>query len=55
MRIADNGVGFDMQLVKDGIGLTNMKRRTELFLGKFNILSSPDQGCEIIINIPIQE
>ena len=55
MRIADNGVGFDMQLVKDGIGLTNMKRRTELFSGKFNILSSPGQGCEIIINIPIQE
>ena len=54
MRIADDGIGFDMHLVKEGIGLANMKRRTELFSGKFNILSSPGTGCEIIIEIPIQ-
>ena len=54
MRIADDGVGFDMQLIKDGIGLANMKRRTELFSGKFNIVSTPGEGCEITVDIPIE-
>ena len=55
MRIADDGVGFDMHLVKEGIGLANMKRRTELFSGKFSVVSSPGGGCEIVVDIPIQE
>jgi len=55
MRIADDGIGFNMRLVKEGIGLANMKRRTELFSGKFDIASSPGEGCEIIVDIPIRK
>jgi signal transduction histidine kinase len=53
MRIADNGVGFEVKDIKQGIGLANMKRRAELFSGKLHINTSLGQGCEIMIIIPI--
>ncbi len=54
MRIADDGVGFDVNATKGGIGLSNMRRRVELFDGKFKIFSSPGKGCELGINIPLK-
>lgn len=55
MKISDNGVGFVVTNFKNGIGLANMKRRAELFSGKFEVISSPGQGCVIIIDIPLLE
>lgn len=55
MKILDNGAGFNLKTVKWGIGMSNMKRRVELFLGTFEIYSSPDNGCEIVVNIPLTE
>lgn len=55
MRISDNGVGFDVGSVKNGIGLANIKRRAELFSGKLKINSSPGNGCELLITIPMNE
>ncbi len=54
MRIADNGVGFNMNTARGGIGLSNMKRRTELFSGVFEIDSSPGNGCTLIVDIPLK-
>lgn len=53
MEITDNGIGFNKDAVVNGIGLANMKRRAELFSGKFEIITSPGNGCSIIINIPL--
>ncbi len=55
MKISDNGIGFNMKTVKRGIGLANMKRRSELFSGKFEIDSSPGNGCTLLISIPFPE
>ncbi|MBC8034899.1 MAG: PAS domain S-box protein [Chitinophagaceae bacterium] len=55
MRIFDNGKGFDIDRVKRGIGLRNIKKRTELFMGTCKIHSSIGNGCEIIIEIPVSE
>jgi len=55
MSITDNGVGFEVDAVKRGIGLSNMKRRAELFSGRFEIISSPGHGCIIIVEIPLKE
>lgn len=52
MIIQDNGVGFDVNAVRMGIGLANIKRRVELFSGNMEIKSSPGNGCEIFIKIP---
>ncbi|HTE27686.1 PAS domain-containing sensor histidine kinase [Flavitalea sp.] len=54
MKIIDDGVGFDISEVKAGIGLSNMKRRAELFAGKMNIDSSPGEGCKITVEIPLK-
>jgi signal transduction histidine kinase len=53
MEITDNGIGFDNSIAKQGIGLANMKRRTELFSGKFEINTLPGNGCTILIDIPL--
>lgn len=53
MQVTDNGVGFNMDAVKKGIGIANMKRRAELFSGEFSLDSSPGAGCTIMINIPL--
>jgi PAS domain S-box-containing protein len=55
MSISDNGIGFNVTTAKAGIGLANMKRRAELFSGKFEIDSSVGTGCNIYIAIPLQE
>lgn len=55
MRIEDDGVGFNPHEVKEGIGISNMRRRTELFEGKFEIISSPGQGCELTVTIPLRK
>ncbi len=50
--IQDNGQGFIVENVKSGIGLTNIKRRANLFNGVANIISSPGQGCKLFVTIP---
>jgi signal transduction histidine kinase len=54
LQISDDGIGFDVNTIKDGIGLANIKRRAELFLGKISIDSSPGNGCKIEVEIPVK-
>lgn len=53
MRICDNGKGFNSQLVKMGIGLSNIKKRIQLLEGVFALNTSEGNGCEIIAEIPV--
>ena len=55
MRIADNGIGFDINLINDGIGIANMKRRAQLFAGELHLNSSVGKGTEVLIIIPTEE
>ncbi len=50
--IKDDGVGFDVSSTKKGrpgagLGLASMAQRVQLMDGKFAIISSPGDGCEI--------
>lgn len=47
--IRDNGKGFDLCAKKDGIGLTNIKNRAEIYNGKVEIITSPGMGCTMKI------
>jgi two-component system sensor histidine kinase UhpB len=47
--IRDNGKGFDLFAKKDGIGLTNIKNRAEIYNGKVEIITSPGMGCTMNI------
>ena len=54
LHVADNGKGFDLLTLKDGIGLENIKRRAEMFSGKCKLKSSPGNGCELMVELPLK-
>jgi signal transduction histidine kinase len=47
LSIEDNGMGFDLENIKQGLGLTSMRERTELSGGTFEIESVPGRGTTI--------
>ncbi len=55
LLLQDNGKGFDIDNLKEynGIGIRNMKLRTDYLKGNFEIESSPKNGTIIIVEIPI--
>ena len=52
MKIKDDGIGFDVNKKKKGIGLKNMKSRVKSIGAMVNIMSKPNQGTIIKITIP---
>jgi signal transduction histidine kinase len=49
IRIWDNGIGFNPEKVKQGIGLKNIKERTKALKGDLKITSSEEKGTTIEI------
>lgn len=52
--ITDDGIGFDLNKVKKGHGLKNMRSRAELLNGSLEIITSPQKGCKLKVHIPYQ-
>jgi signal transduction histidine kinase len=52
LTIADNGIGFDTNLKKKGIGVQNMLSRAREMNGEFDIQSKRGKGTTIIVKIP---
>ena len=53
LEINDNGVGFNERKVKNGIGLKNMKSRTEAMKGEISITSEKGKGTIIKLKVPL--
>ncbi len=53
--IADDGKGYDPQLIKKGLGLTNIINRVELFDGTAEVITSPGNGCFLQVRVPLKE
>lgn len=54
--ISDNGQGFDKNTQKaNGIGFINIFNRVDAYNGKVEIISSPGNGCTVLINFPVAE
>ena len=53
LEINDNGVGFNEKKVKNGIGLKNMKSRTEAMKGQISITSEKGKGTSIKLKVPL--
>lgn len=49
LEITDNGIGFDQNSKKKGIGLNNIMYRAEAYNGKVNIISSTGKGCKVFV------
>jgi signal transduction histidine kinase len=56
LKLKDDGKGFDTNTITGkGIGLNNMKKRTELIGGHFNFESKAGKGASLTIEIPVQK
>jgi two-component system NarL family sensor kinase len=47
MTVEDNGAGFDLENIKQGLGLTSMRERAELSGGTFAVQSTVGTGTII--------
>ena len=55
LQIQDDGKGFNPDENTTGFGLQGMRERTEALDGKFELISKPQQGCEIRVEIEIRD
>jgi signal transduction histidine kinase len=53
--IIDNGIGFDVNRAKKGIGLLNIKSRTNECKGTLELKSKKEEGTAITIIVPIEQ
>ena len=53
MSFRDNGKGFDIENVKHGFGLKNLRSRASLINGKIDIYSKHSSGTVTTINVPL--
>jgi two-component system sensor histidine kinase UhpB len=51
LTIHDDGVGFDPEQVKPGMGLNNIRNRIEVFNGEMEIRSTPGNGCTLAVRL----
>ena len=51
--IEDNGIGFDMESIKKGLGLGSMRERAEFSGGSFDIESVREKGTVIRASWPV--
>jgi len=54
ISIADNGIGFDPEKAKGGIGLKNLKKRSDALNGTLQITSAPGNGTVVNVTFPFQ-
>jgi two-component system sensor histidine kinase UhpB len=53
VRIADNGVGFDLQRMRPGLGLLGIRERASSLGGDLRVDSTPRQGTTIHVSLPL--
>ncbi len=58
LSISNDGIGFNKSTLDQtnpdrGLGLRNMKDRTELLDGFMSVNSSPEKGTTVIVNLPL--
>jgi signal transduction histidine kinase len=55
LLIEDDGIGFDPQINKNGIGLSNINSRVDYLKGSFELNSIKDKGSTFIITLPLNK
>ncbi len=54
MSLTDDGLGFDTSLKRNGVGLRNITSRAEVNDGKVSLVSTPGEGCQLIVKFPVK-
>ena len=55
LKITDNGIGFDPNTKKKGIGLQNMQSRVAECEGTFDIRSKKGKGTTTVVFVPLEK
>lgn len=55
LQVADNGVGFNPEGIKSGIGLKNIRNRVFLAHGTLQIIAAPGKGAILKILFPLHK
>ncbi|HUH75615.1 MAG TPA: 7TM-DISM domain-containing protein [Chitinophagales bacterium] len=55
IQVVDDGVGFDMEETKGGIGLINIQSRVKGMNGEIEIEPTKDKGTRIVFKIPLKD
>jgi len=53
LLITDDGKGFDVETIRRGMGLKNIKSRAELLNGSAELITAPGKGCKLKVVIPV--
>jgi PAS domain S-box-containing protein len=53
LSIHDNGIGFEVGIKKNGVGIVNIINRVESFNGHVSFATNPGIGCKLDIHIPM--
>jgi PAS domain S-box-containing protein len=53
LRIEDDGIGFDLENTKRGLGFINIRNRVEAHNGSMHLSSAPSKGCVLEVIIPL--
>jgi signal transduction histidine kinase len=54
LRVTDDGIGFELEQVTQGMGLNNMRERISTLGGELHIQTHLDEGTTILVQIPIE-
>jgi PAS domain S-box-containing protein len=54
LYIRDNGVGFNSEAFRPGLGIVSMKERVRLVQGEFSIHSQAGRGTEVRVFVPLR-
>lgn len=52
LYVFDDGIGFDLQHTKRGVGLATIYATARLFNGLVDIITAPGNGCTLTVLIP---
>ncbi len=53
LSVMDNGCGFDVTCVSEGLGLQSLQERAEALAGELTVASSPGEGARIEVCLPL--
>ncbi|TNE52618.1 MAG: hypothetical protein EP344_15550 [Bacteroidetes bacterium] len=53
LLVEDNGVGYDPETVKKGMGTGNLSQRVQFIKGDINIQSAAGQGTSTMVTVPL--
>jgi len=54
LTIKDDGIGFNAEKKRNGIGLSNIYNRVQLYKGMATLTTAPGKGCLLEISLPVE-